>query len=62
MEMTVTLPYDPVWAPLSWAKEHCPSYITNDVNKPLSDARIKIHIDYFFASERDAVFFSLRWL
>lgn len=58
---TVTLPYDSWWPALAWAKKHCSSYITNDVNKPLSDARGTIQIDYFFASERDAVFFSLKW-
>ena len=32
MSITVTLPYDPVWTALAWAKENCPSYITNDVS------------------------------
>jgi hypothetical protein len=57
----VTLLYDPVWPALAWAKKHCSSYITNDVNKPLSDARCTIHIDYFFANTEDAVYFKLRW-
>ena len=29
MSAVVTLPYDPLWTPLEWAKENCPSYITN---------------------------------
>jgi len=27
--MTVTLPYDPEWKALEWAKKHCQSYISN---------------------------------
>ena len=61
MGMTVTLPYDPVWKALEWAKEHCPEYVTNAVHKN-SEPGQGVLIDYFFASERDAVFFKLRWL
>ena len=32
MGMTVTLPYDSEWTALAWAKEYCPSYITNEVH------------------------------
>jgi hypothetical protein len=60
MGMKVTLPYDPVWKALEWAKEHCPDYITNDVHKN-SGRTQGVLIDYFFASERDAVFFRLKW-
>jgi len=30
--MTVTIPFDPFWEPLHWAKKYCPSYITNDMH------------------------------
>ncbi len=53
----VTLPYDPVWTALDWAKKHCPSYITN---KAMDTGLWQI--EYFFGDEKDAVFFSLKWL
>jgi hypothetical protein len=68
--MTVTLPYDPHWKALEWAKENCPSYCTNSASGPP-----KIHtspggwvtkysndIVYYFSDEKDAVLFALRWL
>ena len=54
--MTVTLPYDPVWEPLEWAKKNCSSYITNAVH-----SCDNTNIDYFFANEKDALMFLLRW-
>jgi len=57
----VTLPYDPQWKALAWAKEHCPDYITNDVAENVGIQAV-VQIDYFFASERDAAWFKLRWL
>lgn len=63
--MIVTIPYDPVWTALDWAKEHCPSYITNDVHvsgyKGGYETYDNTKIDYFFGDERDAAFFALRW-
>jgi hypothetical protein len=65
--MTVTLPYDPVWTALAWAKEHCPSYITNE---SVNTTRLKkvpggwvadSNIVYFFSDEKDALLFALRW-
>lgn len=65
--MTVTLPYDPVWTALEWAKEHCPSYITN---KSINTTRLKpapggwvsdSNIVYYFSDEQDAVLFKLTW-
>lgn len=64
--MTVTLPYDPKWKALVWAKENCPSYITNAVG---NTSRLKKEpggysgggIVYYFSDERDATFFALRW-
>jgi hypothetical protein len=67
MSMHATLPYDPKWQALAWAKEHCPSYITNDVH-PNGHHKsyhrggyLDYEIDYFFSDERDAVLFLLRW-
>lgn len=59
----VTLPYDPVWRALDWAKTHCPSYITNDVhnNEHYSFDNPDIKIDYFFYDEQDMLMFALRW-
>jgi hypothetical protein len=64
--MTVTLPYDPAWTALAWAKEHCPSYITNEAGP----AKIKSvpggwvndsSIVYYFGNEQDALIFTLKW-
>jgi len=67
MRIVVTLPYNPVWTELAWAKKHCPGYITNDIH----DLGFRTHdevtrlkdyqIDYFFANEKDALMFRLRW-
>ena len=62
----VTLPYDPVWTALEWAKQHCPSYITNEAGpartKKVSGGWISdVSIVYYFSDEQDAVFFSLKW-
>ena len=57
MGMTVTLPVTlPLWAPLEWAQKHCPSYITNAVH-----SCDNTKIDYFFANEKDAMWFTLMW-
>jgi len=75
MGITVTLPYDPVWTALDWAKTHCPSYITNE---SVNTTRLKkvpggwlpnefigwvadSNIVYFFSDEKDALLFALRW-
>ena len=57
----ITLPYDPEWPALAWAKEHCPSYITNNFTKARYNGNLTGEIDYFFSEEADAVFFALRW-
>ena len=66
--MTVTLPYDPVWTALAWAKEHCPSYITNEVENTTRLKRVSSSgwvndssIVYHFSDEKDAFMFKLRW-
>lgn len=61
MSMTVTIPYDIRWVALDWAKEHCPSYITNDVHQDGYYTYDISKIDYFFANEKDALLFKLRW-
>ena len=66
MSTVVTLPYDPVWRAVEWAKENCPSYITNDVEPIEPDATIytkrpRPNIRYYFGDERDAFWFRLRW-
>ena len=57
----ITLPYDPEWPALAWAKECCPSYITNDYHCVGYNSYDTSKIDYFFSEEADAVFFALRW-
>lgn len=59
--MTVTLPYDPMWRALDWAKQHCPSYITNDVHQDGYNTYDRTKIDYFFGNENEALMFVLRW-
>jgi len=63
MGITVTLPYDPEWQALGWAKIHCPSYITNDIHSwGAWEPRSVATIDYYFSDPRDAAMFALRWL
>lgn len=67
MRNIVTLPYDPVWRALDWAKDNCPSYITNDVhtkeqtNTKDSPVYIEHYINYYFSDPKDAMWFALRW-
>ncbi len=65
MSTIITLPRDPTWKPLDWAKKNCPSYITNDLHRfEYQDGQVAydIHkIDYYFANEKDATLFALRW-
>ena len=51
----VVLPYDPVWRALEWAKQNCPGYITNR-------ATVDGKICYYFANEKEATMFMLRWM
>lgn len=57
----VTLPYSPFWEPLTWAKENCPSYITNDLHQDGYNTYDRTKIDYFFADAEDAFKFALRF-
>jgi hypothetical protein len=58
---TVTIPFVPFREPLDWAKENCPSYITNDVHCDGYNTYDIGKVDYFFGNEKDAVWFLLRW-
>jgi hypothetical protein len=62
MATIVTLPYDPLWRALDWAKEHCPSYITNDIHMCQYNSYDDKRIDYFFGDGQDALIFALKWL
>jgi hypothetical protein len=55
--MKVTLPYDPEWKALHWAKKHCPSYICNEAELVIGGG-----IVYYFSDPRDITLFMLRWL
>lgn len=57
----VTLPYRPLWEPLDWAKENCPSYISNDVHCTGYNTYDTTKIDYFFSDKEDAILFKLTW-
>lgn len=67
--MKITLPYDPEWRALDWAKENCPSYITNQASTVLGGlvpvkggwVAKRPDIEYYFGDERDATAFALRW-
>ena len=59
--MIVTVPYDPMWEALTWAKENCPSYITNDIHPSGSIFFDRKKVDYYFGDEKEAVMFLLRW-
>ena len=61
MGMTVTLPLNAGWQPLEWAKENCPSYITNDLHCDGYNTYDQTKLDYFFGDEKDAMLFILRW-
>ena len=51
----IVLPYDPKWEALTWALKHCSSYITNLATE-------SGEVCYYFANERDALSFALRWV
>ena len=61
MSTTITLPYDPVWTALRWAKEYCPSYITNAAEGTGMHGDDSYKIVYYFGSEKDAMTFALKW-
>jgi hypothetical protein len=50
----------PDWAALTWAKENCPSYITN-IGRPDNLDPNNSSIVYYFGDEREALMFMLKW-
>jgi hypothetical protein len=63
MSYTVTLPYDSTETAIDWARENCPSYITNglDYVGPGGGLVAELRIKYYFGEEKDATIFALRW-
>ena len=59
--MTITIPFNPFREPLDWAKENCPSYITNDIHMDGYNTYDYTRIDYHFSDAEDALMFKLRW-
>ena len=65
--IAVTVTYDAHWKAFEWAKENCPSYITNAVGPAklhsLPGGWVTKYYDiiYYFSDEKDAVLFALRW-
>jgi len=61
----VTLPYDPTWPAVEWAKKHCPSYITNTLSNNIKlgahTQYAGTYINYYFGNEQDALIFKLKW-
>lgn len=69
------LPYDPEWRALKWARENCPSYITNcaaptqlkyfpnyDTDRAAPNRlRTIAGIDYYFADREELTLFTLKW-
>ena len=67
MSIKVTLPYDPEWQALKWAKEYCPSYITNKAVTTTGE-RITVpeyysnyDVVYYFSEQQDAMMFKLKY-
>jgi hypothetical protein len=62
----VTIPYNIIDPALKWAKDNCPSYITNNV-VPVSFVEandsdyISVRVIFHFSEEKDATLFALRW-
>jgi hypothetical protein len=57
----VTVRHDKLWSALEWAKEYCPSYITNDLHMDGYNTYDYTRVDYFFGSEEDAIAFKLKF-
>lgn len=45
------------YEPLIWAKQNCPSYITNDCIQRGGN----YYYRFFFGNDRDCVMFTLKW-
>jgi hypothetical protein len=59
---SVAIFHDKSHKALEWAKENCPSYITNSVKIDYRDDVWEFFmIEFFFYEEDDATMFALRW-
>lgn len=45
------------YEPLEWAKQNCPSYITNDAVQLYGE----YYYRFYFGREQDRTWFALRW-
>lgn len=45
------------YEPLEWAKQHCPSYITNDAVQKAGN----YYYRFYFGQEHDRLMFALKW-
>jgi hypothetical protein len=62
MRTTVTLPFETKWQGASvWARNYCPNFICEDSHCDKNDNWDLTKTDYFFASEKEALMFMLRW-
>jgi hypothetical protein len=67
----ITIPANNAWEAVEWAKENCPSYITNDYSVLggrtgyYETGRDIENCDFFFVDDeqgsKDMVMFSLKW-
>jgi len=57
VDLPVPVEWGPFHNPLSWAKTHCPSYITNDAVQRDGD----YYYRFYFGQEQDRVMFLLKW-
>jgi hypothetical protein len=61
---TITLPYDPTWKALEWAKKNCSSYVTNHAHESTVIDEVCpaiMYIDYVFTDNSEALLFALKW-
>jgi hypothetical protein len=66
MNNYVSLPYFKLAPALKWAKENCPTYITNTFNMAAYTTFDENYIDFFFEDNeqgrQEMTMFALRWL
>lgn len=66
MKNWVTIGSENAFDALIWAKENCPSYITNRYHQTSDDEFTFIAYDFFFTDnqqgQRDMTAFTLRWV
>ena len=46
------------YEPLTWAKQNCPSYITNDAVQRNG----VFYYRFYFGNEKDQIWFAMRWV